>query len=332
MSNPLLDDVKNSGTVETVSIALPTMGRFYEDDVLDGEADPGDLVINSLGIMAELSTRDPFILASGKGMELLIPQICPAIQQPSKLAEIDLEAILLAARIATHGNKMTLEHKCTNPVQAEGEKEVLCGEENKIEVNLYDIIQRYGPIEFSDKFVVDLPEYNQKVYLRPIEYGQALTLLKEALATSKETEDMSTTKVAELLTNDNKIDEYSTMIAKQAVSTMESIIHSIFYVEAGNGGKVFDRDSIKEWLLAIAKENVKKIVKQAGELSESFYGNNSITYKCAGCGKENKTSIELDIQKLFFFTPQDSNPPKKPSNTSNPRRQRKTIPSKTLPK
>lgn len=333
MSNPLLDDVKNSGTVETVSIALPTMGRFYEDGVLDENSDPGDLVINSLGIMAELSTRDPFILASGKGMELLIPQVCPAINQPSKLAEIDLEAILLAARIATHGNKMTLEHQCTNTVQEDGdEEEKPCGEKNKIEVNLYDIIQRYGPIEFSDKFVVDLPEYNQKVFLRPIEYGQALAILKEALTTNKETEEMSTTKVADLLIDEHKIDEYSTMIAKQAVATMESIIHSIFYVEAGNGGKVFDRDSIKEWLLAISKDNVKKIVNQAGTLSESFYGNNSITYKCAGCGKENKTSIELDIQKLFFFTPQDSNQPKKPSNTSKTRGQRKTIPSRTLPK
>ena len=328
MSNPLLEDIKASGTVEVVSIALPTMGRFYEDGVLDAEADPSDLPINAIGIMAELSTRDPFILASGKGMELLIPQVCPAVLQPNKLAEIDLEAILLAARIATHGNSLVVEHTCDTPLKTgeeEGEGE-LCGEENKINVNLYDIIQRYGPIEFSDKFVVDLPDYNQKVFLRPIEYGHALEMIRETLKTRKETTKLEKTNIDELLTSEDKIEEYASIIMKQAITTMESIIHSIFYVESGTGGRVHDQDQIKEWLLAISKDNVKKIISHAGDLSKSFYGNNTITYKCSACGHENKTNIELDIQKLFFFTPPASKQPKKPTTTSKKRRNPKTKP------
>jgi len=325
MSNPLLDDIQASGTVETISIALPTLGRFYEEGIIDEDADPNDLQINAIGIMAELSTRDPFILASGKGMELLIPQICPSILQPSRLTEIDLEAILIAARIATHGNTMMVDHACPQMVDGEDGKH-LCGEENKIDVNMYDIIMRYGPIEFSDKFVVDLPEYQQKVFLRPLEYGQALTMLRDALTTRKETNELDKTDVTELLTSENKIEEYASNIMKQAVSTMESIIHSIFYVEAGSGGKVSNPDQIKEWLMAISKENVKKIIEQIGELNKTLTGKNSITYQCAACGKENTTNVELDIQKLFFFTPTSSKQPKTPTNTSPKKRTPKTKP------
>lgn len=327
MSNPLLDDIQESGNIETISIALPTMGRFYEDGVLDDDADPSDLKINALGIMAELSTRDPFILASGKGMELLIPQICPSVLQPSSLSEIDLEAILIASRIATHGNTMVVEHTCSNMV-ANGEDETLalCNEENRINVDMYDIIMRYEPIEFSDIFVVEFPEYHQKVFLRPLEYGQALAILRETLNTRKETNALEDTDVTELITNEDKIDEYAANIMKQAVSTMESIIHSIFYVESGNGGRVHDSDQIKEWLMAISKENVKKIIDQIGKLSASLSGKNIITYQCSGCNKENTTNIELDIQKLFFFTPTSSKQPKTPENISPKKRSPKTKP------
>ncbi len=321
MSNPLIQDLQDSGTIETVSIALPTLGRFYEDGVIDSDAKPDDLEVRAIGIMAELSTRDPFILASGKGMELLIPQICPSIKEPGKLAEIDLEAILLAARIATHGNQMVVEHTCTNMVQTTDDEETLCGEQNKIDVNLYDIITRYGPIEFSDKFVVDLPEYKQKVFLRPMEYEHALSMLRDTLNTRKEATSFNTKQdVTELLTDANKIDEYASIVMKQAITTMESVIYSIFYVEAGDGKKVFDHDQIKEWLMAISNPNVKKIIKHGSELNKSFYGKNEVVYKCSACGADNKTTIELDVQKLFFFIPQNSEAPRKSTNTSRKRK------------
>lgn len=325
MSNPLLDDIKKLNDVDIVSISLPTKGIFYDDGVLDADADPSDLPINAIGIMAELSTRDPFILASGKGMELLIPQVCPAVLKPNQLAEIDLEAILLAARIATHGNMIVVEHTCNNMVKTEAGKEELCGEENKIDVNLYNIIQRYEPIEFSDKFVVEIPDYNQKVFLRPIQYGQALGMIRETLSTRSETKKLEKTGITELLTDETKIDEYASIVMKQAITTMESIIHSIFYVES-DGGRVYDSEKIKEWLLAISKENVKKIISGAGDLSKTFQGKNAIKYECSACGNENNTNIELDIQKLFFFTPLDSKQQKKPSSTSRKRKSPKTKP------
>lgn len=329
MSNPLLDGIKESGTVETIKVALPTMGRFYEDGVIDPNEAAEDLEVRAIGIMAELTTRDPFLLASGKGIELLIPQVCPAILQPSKLAEIDLEAILIAARIATHGNIMAVDHKCTHKVLAEEDKEgeeKECGEENQIEVDLYDIILRYAPIEFNSNYIVEFPKYKQKVYLRPIEYGQAMSILKDSLKSMTKTEEFNNTPVDDLMDDENRLDEYAEYITKQAITTMGGIINSVFFVETDSGDRVFDREQIKEWLLAISKDDVKEILDKASDLSKELQGNTIIKYKCNGCGHENSTNIELDVQRLFFFTPHSSKPKKKPVHISKPKESRKTKP------
>lgn len=327
MSNPLLDNIQESGKVETIKVALPTMGRFYEDGVIDENCKAEDLEVRAIGIMAELTTRDPFLLASGKGVELLIPQICPAILQPSKLAEIDLETILIAARIATHGNIMTVDHKCTNPIQAEeGKEPELCGEENQIEVDLYDIIMRYAPIEFNSNYIVEFPKYGQKVYLRPIEYGQAMNILKDSLNSMTKTEEFNNTPVDDLMNDESRLDEYAEYITKQAITTMGGIINSVFFVETESGDRVFNHDQIKEWLLAISKDDVKEILDKASDLSKELQGNTIIKYKCNGCGHENTTNIELDVQRLFFFTPHSSKPKKKPVRISKTRGKQKTTP------
>lgn len=325
MSNPLLDSVQESGKMETVSITLPTMGRFYEDGVIAEGTNIDEVEVRAIGIMAELTTRDPFLLASGKGVEMLIPQVCPVILQPSKLAEIDLEAILIASRIATHGNIMAVDHTCDNPVQAEEGKEVeLCGEENKIEVDLYDIIMRYAPLEFNSNYMVEFPKYGQKVFLRPIEYGQAMSILKDSLGSMTENAAFENTPITEIINDEERLDDYANYIAKQAVTTMGGIINSIFFVETKNGDKVFDHDQIKEWLLAISKDDVKEILSKASDLNKELQGNTVIKYKCNGCGHENTTNIELDMQRLFFFTPPSSKQQKTPAPTSKTRGKRKT--------
>ena len=326
MANPLLDSVHESGNLETIQVALPTMGRFYEDGVIDENCNAEDLEVRAIGIMAELTTRDPFLLASGKGIELLIPQVCPAIKQPSKLAEIDIEAILITARIATHGNLMMVDHNCSNKVKGDGDVEEPCGEENQIEVDLYDIIMRYAPLEFNSNYIVDFPKYGQKVYLRPIEYGQAMSIIKDSLNSMSKSEEFNNTPVDQFINNESQLEDYAEFITKQAITTMGGIINSVFFVETANGDKVFNRDQIKEWLLAISKDDVKEILEKASNLSKELQGNTNITYKCAKCGNDNQTNVELDVQRLFFFTPPSSKPQKTPARTSKTIGKRKTTP------
>ncbi len=330
MSNPLLDNIHESGIMDTISVSLPTMGRFYEDGIIDENCDPEDLEVRAIGIMAELTSRDPFLLASGKGIELLIPQVCPAILQPDRLTEVDLEAILIASRIATHGNIMVVDSTCTHLVEdeeSEGEDaKKPCGEENKIEVDLYDVILRYSPIEFNTNYVVEFQKYGQKAYLRPIEYGQAMTILKDSLTSINESTRFNNTPINDFIQDESKLEEYAEHITKQAITTMGGIINSVFYVETKDGDKVFDRDQIKEWLLAISKDDVKEILNTASDLNAELQENTKIKYICSKCGTENTTTIELDIQRLFFFTPPNSKPKKTPKPTLKTKEKPKTLP------
>ena len=110
-TNPLLADLNENEAFPSVSVALPTGGRWYDESVLEG-ADPLDLDVGILGIMAEQNYRDPWLLMSGESMPRMLKDVCPSVKQPSELAEVDLEAILLASRLVSFGPTMELKHKC----------------------------------------------------------------------------------------------------------------------------------------------------------------------------------------------------------------------------
>ena len=157
MTNPLLQDVQESAAITAVHITLPTMGLFYPADyphqVLADGVDVAEVEIHPIGIIAEIVSKDPFLLASGKGLPRIINQVCPSIQHPESLSEVDLEAILLGARIASYGPKMKIEHTCTNPATQKGEdgksEEPVCREKNPVEIDLTDHIQNYQPMEID---------------------------------------------------------------------------------------------------------------------------------------------------------------------------------------
>lgn len=110
-TNPLLADLEQNEAFPAVSVALPTGGRWYDESVLEG-ADPLDLEVGVLGIMAEQNYRDPWLLMSGESMPRMLKDVCPSVRNPGELAEVDLEAILLAARLVSFGPTMELRHKC----------------------------------------------------------------------------------------------------------------------------------------------------------------------------------------------------------------------------
>lgn len=144
-TNPLLADLEQNEAFPAVSVALPTGGRWYDESVLEG-ADPLDLEVGVLGIMAEQNYRDPWLLMSGESMPRLLRDVCPSVKIPSELAEVDLEAILLASRLVSFGPTMELKHKC-EWVDPEAEK---AAEEKKVEEeqsNLAKVAEEAGVTE-----------------------------------------------------------------------------------------------------------------------------------------------------------------------------------------
>ena len=311
MTNPLIEDL----SFPPISICLPTSGHWYADGVVDPIADPLDLEIKPIGILAEQNYRDPWLLASGKAIPRLIREVCPAILQPEELAEIDIEAILLATRLASYGDMLKLTHKCQyKNVDSEGDGEI-CGEENDLDLNIQEFITRYDQIKNFEDYMVELKAVAHKVYLRPTPYKQSIQVLRQAVKaeqTFKLFEDIS---AEDFVMDADKIGSYTQLADLTSDVTVNSLVESIHYVTTVKGEKVYDKSTIREWLLAMPTTETKLIVNKINELALPLRQRSEVKYNCHACGFENKFLLELDPQRLFMQA-EDSEQQKKPSPES----------------
>ena len=311
MTNPLIEDL----SFPPISICLPTSGYWYDDGVVDPIADPLDLEVKPIGILAEQNFRDPWLLASGKAIPRLIKEVCPAILQPEELAEVDIEAILLATRLASYGDMMKLTHKCQyKNVDAEGDGEG-CDEENELDLNIQEFITRYDQIRNFEDYMVELAAVAHKVYLRPTPYKQSLQVLRQAVKAEQTFRLFDDMTAEDFVMDSDKIGNYTQLADLTSDVTVSSIVESISYVTTVKGEKVYDKSTIREWLLAMPTTETKLIVDKINELALPLRQRSEVKYNCHACGFENKFLLELDPQRLFMQA-EDSEQQKKPSPES----------------
>ena len=316
MKNPLLEELYQEEVIHTTDLALPTLGRFYEKGVIHPDADVANIEISPVGLVEEMRLNDPFVLVSGKATPKLIHAVAPAILQPEKLCSIDINAVLLAARIISHGAIMRIDVRCQNPKMVKGKP--VCENEDKLDVDLTDLIMRYGPIEDEQmaSYIVDLPVTEQKVCIQPPTYGHSIQALKNVVMAHKTFTSFQGHQTSELVDDPELAGQYEELIDMTARTSMEALVDQIFYVESRKGERYADKEIIADWVGSIPRDDVKEIQKRLKEMSEVLMKMNEISHKCSNCGHVSETLVSLDPQQLFFYTSETSSPKKKSSNSS----------------
>ena len=323
-NNPLIQDLHKNEAFPPTSVALPTGGRWYSDDMYAEGVTPKDIQVGILGIIAEQNYRDPWLVLSGEAIPRMFETVCPSILKPNDLSNLDLEAILLGSRLATYGPKMELDHKCTatveKPAEKEGDEPVkeACGHENKITLDINEHILRYDVLDdaiIEERFVHQLDILPQIVHLRLMPYHRTIEQMKEGVMQEKKMDSLSEVKMEDLIIDAEVINQYTTIIDMASDSALDNIAAGIYGIETTNGELVDDPAFIREWLLALPgteAENMAKKINDNMLWAQSFA---EITYKCGDCGQENKFRLELDANRLFGQAGV-SEQPKKPSRKS----------------
>jgi hypothetical protein len=339
----LIQDLIDNEAFPSVSVALPTGARWYDSDVIAADADPLDLSVGVLGILAEQNYRDPWLLLSGEAIPRMFKSVCPSVVKANELCDLDLEAILLASRLVSYGPKLELTHTCIGLVEPEVEKtktktkakddkapkpiKVLCDHENKIELDINEHILRYGIIEDSvvdELFVYELKVLPQKVHLRPMPYHRTIEQMKEGVAQDKQINSLSEVKVEDLIIDAEAIGRYTRVIDMASVSAIDNISACIHGIEQTDGNIVNGVEFIREWLLALPLTEAKGITDQINKITTWSLAFSEIKYNCGKCKHENMFRLELDANRLFGQAG-DSIQPKKPSRKSKTGAKRRKI-------
>jgi len=306
MSNPLLDELQD--TVPAASIALPSLGRWYQEGIFQPDTNPADIEVRPIGIMSEQKYRDPWLLVSGKALPALVKQVCPSVVYPEELSEIDIEAILIVARMVSYGDEMIIEHKCQNPKRLnEGEKTFegeeapakFCTEENKIPLSLQEFILRYEPITDIEPYTVHIDALNQTVFLRPMPYKNSIEVVKKTLVTNQKVGSIEDVDIEKFVMDQSLIEQYSEILDMNSDTSVSSIVASIHYVKGAKGQNVMDPAIIREWLEKIPPDDAKLITDRIRVLSEKLRKVSEVTYNCPACGYDNSFILQMDPQRLF---------------------------------
>jgi len=298
MSNPLLDELD----IHTVEISLPTGGLFYEDDVL-GTADPERIKISPIGIIAEQAYRDPLLLASGRGLPMMLHHVCPDIIKPEELAEVDIDLILLTTRMLSYGNDMILDHVCEE-----------CEETNQIKVDIQKFILKYDPVTLgladidSDfgippDYIFPVEETGQTVILRPMSYFDTSRAIVKSFEIQQQYDDMNGSEdkaidMSQLLSK-SMMDQYNDIVDISTESGVDSLVANIHFIRTKSGQDVFNMDDIREWILHLNTKIIERMQEQIRELSDKLRKISDVKYKCIHCEHDNEMFLQLDPQRLF---------------------------------
>tara|TARA_Y100000385_G_scaffold288991_1_gene357124 strand:- start:207 stop:1076 length:870 start_codon:yes stop_codon:yes gene_type:complete len=207
--------------------SLPSNGKFYPAGALE-TTETGEYPIYSMTAKDELTMKTPDALLNGQATVELIKSCVPNIKDPWKLPSIDLDALLIAIRLATYGETMTLSIK--TPVT---------GEEKDMSVNLRDILDNFANIEFED--VVQSGEMT--VYLRPLTYQE---FTKSALKTFEQQRIFNIVN-DEQISDEDKLQAFTNSFAKLTDLTVDMMANHISAIEIGDT-RVDNKQHIDEFM------------------------------------------------------------------------------------
>ncbi len=289
MSNPLIDDIKKKGINIDESffpITLPSRGVFYDDETVDN---PLDLKVHALSAIDESIISDPMMILSGHSFKHLMRKSTPDIKKIGQIVDMDAQVIMLAARIASHGEELKYRVGCPK-----------CSHMKEIDINLRMYIENYVPLsdEELSKYEMDIEELGQTIKLRPIAYEDSINLIK--MVVSYDQTNSKFMQDYDPISSDEATNEkYADTIKMIAEADTTMVKNSIGAVVTSDGNELTDKDMIDQWVEYIGDKFHKRIIKYITDLQNDFSKRGEIDITCEECGNEFKSSIETDPQKLF---------------------------------
>ena len=232
-----------------VYITLPSRGNFYPEGVLN-MPETGELPVFAMTAKDELIIKTPDALLNGQATVDVIKSCIPNITNPWLMPSVDLDACLVAIRIATYGEKLDITTKV--PV---------LGEEREFSVDLRQVLNKLVTPEYENKLKIG----DINVELRPLSYKE---FTESNLKTFEEQRIFSLVN-SEDMDDSEKLNRFSESFKKLTNLTVNMLSKSIAKLQIGDD-EVTNRVHIEEFIDNVDKEFFKGITDHLEEQRKKF--------------------------------------------------------------
>jgi hypothetical protein len=270
-SNPLLKYFRQP----KIYINLPSRGLYYENNSLQGNYE--QVPIFAMTGMDEIISKTPDALFSGEATAKVIESCCPVIKNAKLMPSIDLDALLIAIRIATFGPTMNFTQVCKN-----------CSTENDYEVELNVIIDYFQNLKFVNTINID---ENLIIKVRPLLYEEMNYFaienfkLQKMLYQTRDLEDAERQKT---------IDKIYLDLSDLQLQLFLTVISSIQIPDM----VVSEKDFIEEYLRNCERDQYN-LIKSKLEENKETWAIPKQKIQCSNCKTEDEMQVVLDQSNFF---------------------------------
>ena len=232
-----------------IYIRLPSKGNYYPTGSID-IPESGEFPVFPMTAKDELIFKTPDALINGQSVVEVIKSCIPNILDPWKMPSIDSDAVLIAIRLATYGEKMEISTRI--PVT---------GETREFVLDIRELLDKLAEFEYEPLVQIN-PEIT--VELRPATY-------KEFTNSSLKTfEEQRILKIVDddTISEENKLQAFTNSFRKLTDLTIAMVTDSIVSIDSPMG-KVTDKKFITEFFNNADKSTFELILKHLEKMKSN---------------------------------------------------------------
>jgi hypothetical protein len=250
--NPLLKEQVNPLSKfmrqPKIYIRLPSNGNFWPEGSLV-VSENGEYPVYSMTAKDELLLKIPDALMNGQAVVDVIQNCIPNIKNAWHTPSIDVDAILIAIRMATYGEKMKVPFSLNENFDMEYQADLRIVMDKLLETISWDPV-----VPINDEMTI---------FVKPINYKQ---MTKSALQTF-ETQKIMQVANDDTINEEDKIQAFKNSFSKLTEVTIDMVGSSIFKIDTSNGSTDNER-FIKEFVSNMDNDIFNKVQTHLDKLKE----------------------------------------------------------------
>lgn len=233
-----------------IYIRLPSSGNYYPEGALE-KTETGEYPVYSMTAKDEIVMKTPDALMNGQATVDIIQSCMPNIKNAWKIPSIDLDAVLVAIRIATYGEMLDVNTVVPG-----------IGEERTYETDLRLVLDRLGNAAFDPVCKIN---DELEVRLRPLTYDEFTKNSVRSL------EEQRILKIVndEMLDDTDKLEKFAVSFRKLTEVTINMVSAGIQEVITADA-VVSNQLHIQEFVNNADKEILKTIIIHLDEQKKKF--------------------------------------------------------------
>lgn len=261
----------------SIYLKLPSNGKYWPAGSLEMPAN-GELPVYPMTAIDEITYRTPDALFNGQAVINVVQSCVPAVKNAWHIPNLDLNALLIAIRIASYGHNMEVASTCPS-----------CQHQTEYEVDMRMLLDQMRSPDFEKHF-----DYGDlEIFFKPVDYLQQ----NQTSMLQFEQQKILAMLPESDLSDDEKMTRLNSALRQITELTISVVSKSISVIKAP-GVAVTDTEQIEEFLRNCDRKIYNQVRDHVVQLNQDTQLQ-SLKVECPECSHAYEQPMNLDLSSFF---------------------------------